>query len=902
MMISGPGTAQRTSPLSTYSIRGYPVLCSVVLLPSSAAEGNGGSSGGGGGSSPLFDSPAPMLFLQYGTHRRLLRCAATGAFPSSTLPSNSLGAGKAMEVTVWRACESEPRVAAAPSPSSSMSGAGPGYQQQHPQHMLLYHPPAAAGWWSRSEMDEAGEAMDLSRRRKNSVREDVGLREAIAFFGRRWQQLMVTSPLFMCLSPAILDAFRYHQTSASTAPSRPPSALPLSVTPSEESGDHSILDLASGTPAAAAAAQEVVVEQQSLQRATPIRSQSPSSASKLLHLSSSHTAASGSRLARHSLAETHLEAQLRSLTKGDHPLALLLSLDPTATISSCSSGHHITTTNNSGISSRRPSTTSSCRSAAPSPAPPPEWLLARIKREPVPMAAPLAVLRRAVLRDTGHSNHNTSGGGTVPGVLRPALWRLLCGMTPSSVHTSRQLFKELCQQYTERDIHTIFYGKIGTAGEEATERAEDEGGATASPARRQRHHPLSMRPREALGESDWKALFSSMSPSSQRLLNQLVRLDLHRHSSSLCHFIPTALAITQGLFLWCQRHPAVGYMQGFDDIYMVVFLVFFTDAVREVYGDRGSLLLKRAQQSGTTGVRGRLPAALSSLTAAIGSNSCFLRSFLFAESLTEDLVASLSEEELYDEADVAAQESQRTKCTDGMTDGLPSAAAADQSSSSSSSYLSSEVLMAVSADTYFCFSHFMDELYGTYSREQEVGIGSSLINQLLKQLHPPLAAVLLDSEDMPPLHILCFSWVHSLLNRELPLPLLLPLWDAYFAIGPSHISHLHVYVCVVMICSLGPLLLQQADVERRVEVLRRPYQSLFSSGSNSRHLWESEAAEASSSGRPHPLCRELFARLARGTGSGQGRVLPNEWLQAVLHTARLHYDNSRKKERKESIR
>ncbi|RNE97428.1 putative TBC1 domain family member 22A [Trypanosoma rangeli] len=56
----------------------------------------------------------------------------------------------------------------------------------------------------------------------------------------------------------------------------------------------------------------------------------------------------------------------------------------------------------------------------------------------------------------------------------------------------------------------------------------------------------------------------------------------------------------------------------------------------------------------------------------------------------------------------------------------------------------------------------------------------------------------------------CFQWVHCLLARELPLKLLVLLWEKYMAIGSSEmVLDFHAYVCVAIMMHLRLKMLEK---------------------------------------------------------------------------------------------
>jgi len=75
----------------------------------------------------------------------------------------------------------------------------------------------------------------------------------------------------------------------------------------------------------------------------------------------------------------------------------------------------------------------------------------------------------------------------------------------------------------------------------------------------------------------------------------------------------------------------------------------------------------------------------------------------------------------------------------------------------------------------------------------------------------------------------CFRWIHCFLARELPMPLLLRLWDTYLAVGVDAVLPLHVSVCAALVFELRPQLLASRSSDEMMEVLKEPFKHVVMS-------------------------------------------------------------------------
>jgi len=130
-----------------------------------------------------------------------------------------------------------------------------------------------------------------------------------------------------------------------------------------------------------------------------------------------------------------------------------------------------------------------------------------------------------------------------------------------------------------------------------------------------------------------------------------------------------------------------------------------------------------------------------------------------------------------------------------------------------------EVLSNIEADTYWCFSKLIDSIQDYYTFAQR-GLQKTLmkladiVQRVDSKLHTHLATVGVDYNHF------AFRWLNCLLMRELPMPIVIRLWDTYLSEGETFPT-LHVYVCATLLCSWSPKL-QNMEFGECVTFLQNP--------------------------------------------------------------------------------
>ena len=322
--------------------------------------------------------------------------------------------------------------------------------------------------------------------------------------------------------------------------------------------------------------------------------------------------------------------------------------------------------------------------------------------------------------------------------------------------------------------------------------------------------------------------------SHERAIIRQMLLDLPRHKSPVFHARRSVAGMARCLFLWSQRHPAVGYVQGMDDVVAIFYQVFLTDALRQYASEQ---LMRQGRSSSPSAVaRARLGAVpgernsnqntsydsvedaewdeksseritreimrllLASLhahrtTAGSASStptaSSFAETHVVAPCLVNNLAPGASELT----ADVATTTSARTAATratpvDASLTLLPflteayvdvyfrNPAALDAALAD----LPESYLTQVEADTFFCVGRVLSFLQDNFMTGQPGILRNVRRLEALVRVVDPAVIVFMEEYGLTVMDG-CFQWMHCLLARELPLSLLLRLWDCYLAIG-----------------------------------------------------------------------------------------------------------------------
>lgn len=356
---------------------------------------------------------------------------------------------------------------------------------------------------------------------------------------------------------------------------------------------------------------------------------------------------------------------------------------------------------------------------------------------------------------------------------RGPAWRLLLGYSPANSQRRPQALTRKREEY--RDLLARYYASLDTN---------------------------ELKP-------EWLATISTQ---ENALIHQ-IRIDVPRtlpHNPLFANSI-IQRALERILLMWALRHPASGYVQGINDL-VTPFIVVF---LREI------LLAKQA--AATTDLSASAPpTALGSVSSHSSSSSISVPPSAEDRS-SSSLPASLSIPQSQTGSEDTPPQSPRSDAAgsdysvdsdvsprdlqQAHRESLEEAARPKKFSRQQEdmnidlSQITPEEMAIVEADSYWAVSKFIDCIQDNYTSSQP-GIQRSLhrLQELVGKLDPVLYNHLQTQGVM--FVQFAFRWVNCLLMRELPLHLVIRLWDTYIAEG-DRFPTLHTYVCASFLISFS---------------------------------------------------------------------------------------------------
>jgi hypothetical protein len=135
------------------------------------------------------------------------------------------------------------------------------------------------------------------------------------------------------------------------------------------------------------------------------------------------------------------------------------------------------------------------------------------------------------------------------------------------------------------------------------------------------------------------------------------------------------------------------------------------------------------------------------------------------------------------------------------------------------STLGDDILANIEADTYWCFSKLLDSIQDYYTFAQR-GLQKTLqkLSDIVQRMDPSLHKHLQDV-GLDYTHF-AFRWFNCVLMRELPMHVVIRLWDTYLCEGDAFPT-LHVYVCATLLCGWSSIL-QSMDFGEIMIFLQNP--------------------------------------------------------------------------------
>jgi len=132
--------------------------------------------------------------------------------------------------------------------------------------------------------------------------------------------------------------------------------------------------------------------------------------------------------------------------------------------------------------------------------------------------------------------------------------------------------------------------------------------------------------------------------------------------------------------------------------------------------------------------------------------------------------------------------------------------------------ISEEIMYQIEADTFWCFAALLDNIQDNYTPDTP-GL-QRMVMRLEELVHSvtPKVAKHLDNHDVN-YHSFALRWMNCILVRELPIDLVLRLFDTYLC--QQDFASFHVYVCAAFLNKFSPRFIE-AEYETIVKTLQNP--------------------------------------------------------------------------------
>lgn len=255
------------------------------------------------------------------------------------------------------------------------------------------------------------------------------------------------------------------------------------------------------------------------------------------------------------------------------------------------------------------------------------------------------------------------------------------------------------------------------------------------------------------------------SNTREKQLYHQITIDVKRtHPSNKLYSYPgTQMSLRKVLYLWAVRHPASGYVQGINDLCTPFYQVF---------------LLCYLNQLQCMACGRELPVCVPGLVDSSGADE------QEQELLRDPLLATYT------------------------------------LSSLDPSKISVRVTGAIEADIYWCLSRLLENITDNYIHEQPGIIRQmSELRNLITKIDPELLHHF-ESEGIEFIQF-AFRWMNCLLMREIPMDLVVRMWDTYLSENPLGFNNFHVYVCAAFLIKFSAEL-KQKDFQEILLFLQSP--------------------------------------------------------------------------------
>lgn len=353
---------------------------------------------------------------------------------------------------------------------------------------------------------------------------------------------------------------------------------------------------------------------------------------------------------------------------------------------------------------------------------------------------------------------------------RGASWRLLLGYSPANSQRRTAVLNRKREEY--RDLLNRYYADLNS---------------------------IELKP-------EWVATISAQESA---LIHQ-IRIDVPRtlpHNPLFANPM-VQRALERILLMWALRHPASGYVQGINDLvtpFIVVFLREILEAKKAASDEASTSSNGNNSDSLATLASTHVAAPSGAASSAPPSLAIPLRN----EPNTGETPPRSPRSDGEYSVDSDASPRDLNSVQDTPVDEEPAKpkkfSRQTEDMNIDLSQITPEEMALVEADCYWAVSKFIDCIQDNYTSSQP-GIQRSLhrLEELISKLDPALSQHLSSQGVM--FVQFAFRWVNCLLMRELPLNIVIRLWDTYIAEG-DRFPTLHTYVCASFLLAFSKELL-----------------------------------------------------------------------------------------------
>lgn len=247
-----------------------------------------------------------------------------------------------------------------------------------------------------------------------------------------------------------------------------------------------------------------------------------------------------------------------------------------------------------------------------------------------------------------------------------------------------------------------------------------------------------------------------------------IKIDVKRTNPTLklYSYSATQVSLRKILYLWAVRHPASGYVQGINDLSTPFYQIFLNNYIWQ---------LQRKQQG------------------ELEDEDLFIPGYM----------AGTDEEDPEEQKLLNDPQLMQYNLENFNTE-----------------WLSARVTSIIEADTYWCLSRLLENITDNYIHQQP-----GIIRQVneLKNLISKIDVELLNHFEQEGIEFIQFSfrWMNCLLMRELPMQLIIRMWDTYLSETPLGFNTFHTYVCAAFLIKFSSDL-KEKDFQEIILFLQNP--------------------------------------------------------------------------------